>query len=455
MIRVLAPQAAQNGSAIFAPRFEDEFIETAFTDNAGDGTFFEMELIYYPTTANAAGYKLPQPDNVQGLDVSDHGTFKETYRYNFIIKNNRDQDDYGQWMALARPWALTGAALDAQTQQMMDVDQWLRAYAVLSLAGISDMYTFGNNHNHMTYIRSDNHKAVYLPWDMDFSFTRGTGATLVGDQNFSKIVNLPGNLRCFYAHILDLIETTYNTSYMNYWLVHYGTFAGQNYSGAASYIQTRGAFALSTITTAGGLNPFTVTATNVSVTGSNLVVLSGSAPVTAKTIVINGQEYPITWSSLTGWSIRVPLTTDFTNLSIAAYDAQGRTVTSVVATATNNFVPASPVGAIVINEIMFNASAPGGEYVELFNTSSNTTFDLSDWELNGLGYTFPGGSYLMPRTFLILAKNRSVFAYTYGNAIAVFDEFPGDFQNDGETLSLLPNAGYCLLATTNLPGSVF
>ncbi len=66
VIRVLAPQAAQNGPAIFAPRFEDEFIETAY-EEGGDGTFFEMELIYYPTTANPAGYKLPQPDNVQGL----------------------------------------------------------------------------------------------------------------------------------------------------------------------------------------------------------------------------------------------------------------------------------------------------------------------------------------------------------------------------------------------------
>ncbi len=135
------------------------------------------------------------------------------------------------WRWRGRGACRGSAALDAQTKQLMDIDQWMRAYAMITLAGIGDMYTFGNNHNWMTYIRSDNHKAVYFPWDMDFSFTRANNAGLVGDQNFSKIVNLPGNLRCFYAHILDHIDTTYNTAYMNYWLAHYGPFAGQSLHG--------------------------------------------------------------------------------------------------------------------------------------------------------------------------------------------------------------------------------
>ncbi|HTD66078.1 MAG TPA: lamin tail domain-containing protein, partial [Candidatus Limnocylindria bacterium] len=102
LIRVLAPMAAQNGPAIFAPRFEDEFVESAY-ENGGDGTLFELELIYYPTTANTAGYKLPQPDAVQELDYGNYGNAKETYRYNFIIKNHRGTDDYDQFMAFAKP----------------------------------------------------------------------------------------------------------------------------------------------------------------------------------------------------------------------------------------------------------------------------------------------------------------------------------------------------------------
>ena len=124
------------------------------------------------------------------------------------------------------------------------------------------MYTFGNNHNQMSYVRPSDRKVLYFPWDMDFSFNQSATAALVGNQNFANIVNLPANLRVFYAHILDIINTTYNTSYMNYWLAHYGPFAGQSYTGDASYIQTRGDFAKVTITTAGGLNPFTITSTS-------------------------------------------------------------------------------------------------------------------------------------------------------------------------------------------------
>src|SRR6185369_7027086 len=121
--RVLAPQAAQTGPAIFAPRFEDEFIETAI-DHGSSGTFFEMELIYYPTTVNAAGYKEPQPDNVQGLDFSNVGDDKETYRYNFIIKNHRDDDDYSRLINFAKSWSATGTTLELQTRQTTDINEW-------------------------------------------------------------------------------------------------------------------------------------------------------------------------------------------------------------------------------------------------------------------------------------------------------------------------------------------
>jgi hypothetical protein len=438
IVRVLAPQSAHNGPAILAPRFEDEFVGTAY-GNGGDGTFFEQELTYYLIGANAAGYKIPAADFVQGLDITDVGTFKENYRYNYIIKNHRDTDDYAQWMALARPWSLGAgsAALDAQTKQLMDIDEWMRAYAMISLAGISDMYTFGNNHNWMTYIRGDNHKAIYFPWDMDFSFVRANNAGLVGDQNFSKIVNLPANLRCFYAHILDHIDTTFNTTYMNYWLAHYGPFAGQSYTANSAYIQARGDFARTTIASAGGLGAFTVAVTNVTVNGSNFVTFTGTAPVTMKTITIGGGEYPVTWTSVNAWTLRVPVSTPTTNVQIIAYDLRDRPLTNVTATATVNASVDSPVGKVLINEIMFYAGVPDGEYLELFNSSTNTTFDLSGWQVNGLNYTFPNGSVILPRTFLVLARNRSVFSFAYGNAVPVFDEYDGDFQHDGETISLV------------------
>ena len=73
---------------------------------------------------------------MQGLDFTNSGNDKETYRYNFIIKNHRDVDDYGQFMAFQKPFsqAAGSAALDAQSRQMMDIDEWMSAYAIVSCA---------------------------------------------------------------------------------------------------------------------------------------------------------------------------------------------------------------------------------------------------------------------------------------------------------------------------------
>jgi hypothetical protein len=438
--RVLGPAgSAYSGPAILTPSYEDDFIQTAF-ENGGDGTLFELDGIYLATTANADGYKLPQPNNSGNyVDVTDHGPDKETYRYHFIIKNHRAQDDYGQLMAFARPFALTGAALEAQTRQMMDLDQWLRAYALITLFGVNDTYTFWLNHNVMFYIRPEDHKAVYLMWDSDFAFGRSATDVIVGTQNLGKIINLPSNLRVLYAQLLDLMATHYNTGYMSYWLAHYGPLSSANYTPRLSYIQQRSDYVKSVIASAGGNAPFTVTSTNVTVNGSNVVTLSGTAPVQVRTITINGVAWPVTWTSLTGWTLRLPVEGGMNTFQIAGQDLRGNFVTntSYTAHAMVNATSEPPEGRIVFNEIMFHAGVPEGEYVEFYNRSTNTTYDLSGWRVNGINYTFPAGSYLAPRSYLVLAKNRSVFAATYGGITALFDEFDGELQANGETLSLI------------------
>jgi len=435
LCRVIAPQSAQNGMAILSPRFEDNFVGTSFA-NGGDGTLYELELAYYPTTANAAGYKLPQPDSVQGVDISDLGDDPETYRYNLIIKNHRSADDYAALIDFAKTWNLNGATLDAQTRLNMDVDQWLPAYAMVSLGGVGDMYTFGGSHNLITYRRPGDGKFLYFPWDMDFSFSQSATAPLVGNQNLAKIVNLPGNLRRFYAHVLDHIATTYNTSYMTYWVNHYGGISGQNYAGDLSYISQRGSHAVSTINGAGGNTPFNVTGANFFTVSSNLVTLSGTAPVAITTILINGVSYPVTWSSISAWSVQVPVGAMTNILNIQGYDLHGGLLTNSTRTVVFTGSIPDPSKTVVFNELMYSPAVTNAEYLELFNTSTNFSFDLSGWRVNGLSYTFPSGSMLLPNKFLVLAKDRAAFASAYGDTLPVFDLFEGQFDATGETLTL-------------------
>jgi len=440
--RVIAPRSAHTGPCQFFPRHEDNFIETAFPDG-GDGTLFEMELIYYPSTANASGYKLPQPDGVQGIDLANFGDDKEPYRYNFMIKNHRDGDDYSRFITLCKTLSLSGAALDAQSREIMDIDQWMRAYALISLCSVGDMYGFGNNHNFFMYQRPSDGKFLYFPWDMDFAFTRGSGGALVGDQNLAKVVNLPGNLRCMYAHMLDIIAISFNTSYMTYWADHYDNFApGQNYTGGANSLGILGArvpFVINTINSAGGNAPFVVSGPTLITTSNNLVTLSGTAPVQVKTIWINGVEYALTWTSISAWTVRVPImTTGLSTLNLVGYDVHGNPLTNFTRSIGVNYTGPTPVpeGTVVINEIMYNPATPDTAFIELFNNSPTLGFDLSGWRLNGVDYTFPAGTVLTNRGFLTIANNPQAYSLAYTGAPPAYDRFSGNLQNNGETLSL-------------------
>ncbi len=126
-------------------------------------------------------------------------------------------------------------------------------------------------------------------------------------------------------------------------------------------------------------------------------------------------------------------------LTILGYNRFGQLVdgASNQVTVVNEAAPASPIGNLVISELMPNPAIPDAEYVELHNRSATTAFDLSGWQFNGIDFTFPSGSMLAPDGYLVLAKSRILFANAYGVTTPVFGEFGGNLQPDGETLSLL------------------
>ena len=64
LIQVIALWLEHTGSAeLQLARYSDVFLDSQYL-NGSEGEVFEYELIYYPTTANAQGYKRPQPDGV-------------------------------------------------------------------------------------------------------------------------------------------------------------------------------------------------------------------------------------------------------------------------------------------------------------------------------------------------------------------------------------------------------
>ena len=156
----------------------------------------------------------------------------------------------------------------------------------------------------------------------------------------------------------------------------------------------------------------------------------------------------MTWTTITSWTTTIPVTNN-APITVAAYDKAHHAVGStgtVSVTYSLAGPPPNPANFIVFNEIMYNPApnTPNAEYVELYNTHTNFTFGIGGWRINGLDYTFPPGSFFPPRSYLVLVKDRVAFNVSYGASIALFDQYPGSLQGNGETLTLIKPA-----ATTN------
>jgi hypothetical protein len=176
LIQVIAPRSEYTGSAeLQLARYSDVFLDDQF-ENGSDGTVFEYELVYQlnPPTDNGTpeGNKVPNPDSTVGTTIRNLGDDKENYRWNFLIKNNEDRDDYSRVMAWAKTMELTGTNFLAQITNYIDVDQWLRGVAANVLPGCGDSYGGnGAQHNVQFYAAATGGKMLYFPHDMDAFFT--------------------------------------------------------------------------------------------------------------------------------------------------------------------------------------------------------------------------------------------------------------------------------------------
>jgi len=157
---------------------------------------------------------------------------------------------------------------------------------------------------------------------------------------------------------------------------------------------------------------------------TNLIILTGTAPVGVKTILMNGVAYPMTWLSPTHFVMRFVLHAGNNTFTLQGYDRFGTNIAGATATVTAVFTgdEPNPVGAMVINEVLHTPAVPNTQFIEIVNRSTDS-FDLSGWRLEGTGLVFPIGSIVLDGQTIVLARNRSAFIGAFPG-VPVFNTFP-------------------------------
>jgi hypothetical protein len=428
-----------------------------WSPNDTDGQFYKIERAFEFSDAGSLTAD-PEP-LLQNFTTTGGAKKREKYRWNFLARAGTSLNDYTNIFSLVD--AVNSAApepYNSSTLGLVDVDEWMRIFATEHIIVNFDSYGHDIGKNMYAYQPTQGKWQLYM-FDLDWlmlasAHNSGTyspsAATLFNseDPTISRMYAFPPFQRAYWRAVQDavngplvtancdpIMDAKYQSLLANGIKWCDGN-ALQDPSLVEQWFADRRAFLVTQLATVAA--NFSLDGPASFTTSSNLVTLTGTAPITVTTIMVNGQPWQVTWTSTTTWSLQLAAGAGANQFNVAAYDSNGNQVGAAAnVTVTYNNGLSSPVDTVVFNELMYDPAFPDAEYVELFNTSSNTAFDLSDWSINGLGYTFPVGSIIGPRDYLVLTKNRQAFDTAYGPNIFVFDEYSGSLQNNGETLSLL------------------
>ena len=374
------------------------------------------------------------------------------YRYNFEIRRTpTSANDF------TNVWSLIDAANSYNTpnyianmENMADLENWMRVFAANHAAGNWDSFGAQNGQNLYGYIGALNTRYSLLMWDFNIalgnggSWEPGTNLFKVTDPITGKLFTTPVFRRMYWRALQELVNGPLDPAISGPLLdAKYGAFTAnsQTVEDPNTKLKPWLRQAQASIAAQMASEDTPIFSVNPNITQSNNVAyISGTAPITVDTVWINGAAWPMNWTTLTNWTVTVPLKAGTNNLTVVGIDRHNQPLpgdTTNVTVIFNGNLPAA-AGQLAINEIQYNPAILNAQFVELYNNSTNTTFDLSGWEFKGLAYTFPAGSLIAPNAFLVLAANPVAFAAAYGATNPVFDTYTGTLQRDGETLWLWP-----------------
>ncbi|MDB4265154.1 lamin tail domain-containing protein [bacterium] len=472
---LVAPTTSDTGTVLISmARHTGNYFEGLFPDSDGSGTLFNLELHYSPTTTTGGPEDLkignPFTHNFGQYDFGDYGSDQETYRWGFQIRSARDRDDYSKIVALNQAFALEGADFKSAMDELIDVNQWMRTFAMLSLNGNDD--TFGRiwEHNIRFYVRPTDGKVIALLWDLDRTFRLGTSGSLTtglqsafpstkdarvtrtaGIWSIAQLYEIPQYRRLFEGHLEDLVETTTNSSYLSPWASHLGSVVGASFTGEVSYLTNRSNFVLGSVPSE---IPFAIT-TNSGAdfsTPSSSVTLMGEAWVDVFSIEVNGAEVPVTWTGDETWEIEVPIQIGPNSLIIVGLNNRGTEVASDFITVTNTgTVALANAGNSIISELHYHPADPSSaeiaagftdaddfEFVEISNIDPTNDVDFTNARfVDGVDFIFASGSILAPGERILVVANQEAFEFRYGTGTGqIAGTYTGNFRNSGEQVRL-------------------
>ncbi len=386
---------------------------------------------------------------------------KARYRWCWEKKANKGFDDsFTNLFTLVDAANLADAAYESTLGAVADVGQWMRVLAFRHVVGDWDGYGYDRGKNMFMY-QPPGGKWQLLLWDLDFAI--GSDYNTYPDTDLFRVADYlnvakrmtehPPFRRMYWQALREAVHGPLLSTRINPMMneVHQALLANgvaawspsisrDGFTNPQSWISQRQGYIMGQLTSVTNFSLAITSNGGVNFsTNRNHIVLSGVAPIQAHTLLINGVEYPLQWTSATGWSVQVALTSGVNQIVMTGYDENGQAIPGMSDSISITYtgVDQVPEGSLVFNEIMVQPLNELAEYLEIYNRSTNYAFDLAGYRLAGVDFIFEEGAVLGPTQFLVLVENAAAFAAAYSNASAVAGVYAGKLDNAGERLRLL------------------
>ena len=379
---------------------------------------------------------------------------KARYRWSWEKKFNRGlDDDYSSFYDLVD--AMNAGAAGSESYErgvttLVDVEQWARVFATRRIVGDWDGYSYSRGKNQFLYKPKDGKWRMFL-WDLDFSLGGGSNSAGSGifdginDPVISKFYSHPAFRRAYLRAMRDALDGPLLSENMDpvmdgiHEAFRQGGVNAASPESIKSWVQQRRLTLEQAVSEGGGV--FEVTSgggADFSV-DDNYLTLEGTAPVQAREIEFNGTVLPVEWTSVNRWRAALALEPGANAFVLNARDAYRNPIPGFSDSITVEFngEAEEPLGSLILSEIMYHPATVGGEFVEVHNLSSSTSFDLGGLRLSGADITFDSGTVIRPGEYAVVVEDPIAFDLAYGGGISVLGNYEGRLDNDGEWLRLI------------------
>lgn len=385
------------------------------------------------------------------------------YRWNWRPRAVRGSaNDFSDLFTLVDAANATLNYQDA-VEAVVDVENWTRTFAMNDLASFWD--AFGNSNGKNTFLykpRSDGWKLY--SWDFDVGlgvFNDPTNAGLfdANDPVVTRMMRNPTWLRLYWEALQEGMDGFFQSTRFSPILdAKYSAFRAANISLSSpneikTWISQRRSFLQTQLNQV--RSPFAITLNNGQdfTTTESTLLLTGKAPVTTRSLRINGLERRVNWTTVSNWTVALALQNGENAIEVQGYNRFGAALPAAVDSITIRLegTPGAPP-PIRINEWMASnratladpADGQFDDWFELYNAGDVAVnlsgFTLTDNTNAPAQSVIPSGFTLAPRSHLLVWADNQPEQTQAGTALHVNFRLGAG----GDTLALYDNTARLL-----------